>query len=102
MGIGYALPAFHRGHDPVSGADLDPQPRLDLNLGNAVQLSDHWDLSIELTIIDRGDRAIPATHLPILDGGFDQIQLSVGVSRRIELSARSQRSHGLGDPMISL
>jgi hypothetical protein len=100
MGAGYALPALHRGHDPVSGMALDPQPRLDLNIGTAVQLADKWDLSIELSIVDRGDGANPATRLPILDGGFDQIQLTVGISRRVDLSDRSRRQ--LGDPMIRL
>jgi hypothetical protein len=102
MGAGYALPALHRGHDPVSGMALDPQPRLDLNIGTAVQLADQWDLAIDLTIIDRGDRASPATRLPILDGGFDQIQLTIGISRRVDPSERSRRRSGLSDPMITL
>jgi hypothetical protein len=102
LGAGYALPVFHRGRDPVSGMALDPQPRLDLNLGTAVQLADKWDLSIELSIIDRGDAAAPATRLPILDGGFDQIQLTVGISRRVDLSDHSRYRADLGDPMIKL
>jgi hypothetical protein len=102
MGAGYALPVFHRGHDPVSAMSLDPQPRLDLNLGTAIQLADKWDLSIELTIIDRGDGANPATRLPILDGGFDQIQLGVGISRRLDLGKDSRRPRGINDPMINL
>jgi hypothetical protein len=85
-GLGYALPVVHGGHDPVSGMPLDPQPRLDLNLGTAVQLADPWDCSIELSILDRGELADPATRLPVLDGGFDQIQLVVGVSRRFTSS----------------
>ena len=102
MGAGYAIPVVHGGHDPVSGMSLDPQPRLDLNIGGAVRIADDWDLSVELSIIDRGDAAAPATRLPILDGGFDQIQLSVGVTRRVDLSSHSQRQSGVGDPMIHL
>ncbi|HEY5948757.1 MAG TPA: hypothetical protein VIV40_24870 [Kofleriaceae bacterium] len=102
FGVGYAVPAYHRGLDPVSGMALDPQPRLDLNLGNAVQLADRWDLSVDLSIIDRGDLANPATRLPILDGGFDQIQLMVGVSRRLDLSSHSDRRRGITDPLILL
>ncbi|MEO7729917.1 MAG: hypothetical protein ABIY55_03015, partial [Kofleriaceae bacterium] len=90
------------GHDPVSGMALDPRPRLDLSIGNAVQLSDHWDLSVELSILDRGDRGAPATRLPVLDGGFDQIQLSVGITRRLELSTRSRDARGIASPMITL
>ena len=100
MGVSYALPAFHRGHDPASGMLLDPQPRLDLDIGNAVQLADDWDLAIDLSIIDRGDLTSPATRLPILDGGFDQIQIMVGVSRRLQ--SHSQRSRGIQDPLIQL
>jgi hypothetical protein len=102
MGAGYALPALHGGRDPVSGMALDPRPRLDLNIGTAIQLGDQWDLSVDLTIIDRGDRSAPATRLPIIDGGFDQIQLGVGISRRVELSRSSRRPNGVGDPMIIL
>jgi len=100
MGVGYAVPAYHRGHDPISGMPLDPQPRLDLDIGNAVQLADQWDLSVDLSIIDRGDLANPATRLPILDGGFDQIQLMVGINRRIELGSDHHR--GISDPLIEL
>jgi hypothetical protein len=102
MGVGYALPAYHQGRDPVSAMTLDPQPRLDLNLGNAVQLSRNWDLAVELSIIDRGDRAAPATRLPVLDGGFDQIQLTVGISRRIDLTDHSRRPHEVSEPMMKL
>ncbi|HEU4734009.1 MAG TPA: hypothetical protein VFT22_39225 [Kofleriaceae bacterium] len=102
MGVGYALPALHRGNDPVSGMAIDPQPRLDLEIGTAVQLSQNWDLAVELSIIDRGDRAAPATRLPILDGGFDQIQLGVGVSRRIDLAKHSRRPDEVSEPMMKL
>lgn len=96
LGAGYALPVFHRGLDPVSGMALDPQPRLDIDIGNGVRLSDDWDLTASLSIIDRGDLGNPATRLPILDGGFDQIQILVGVSRRFG----SKREPG--DPAIEL
>ena len=55
----------------------------------------------ELSIIDRGDAARPATRLPVLDGGFDQIQLSVGISRRI-VPDRSRGSHDVYDQVIRL
>ena len=83
LGAGYSVPLAHRGRDPVSDMPLAPQPRLDLDLGSAVQLAARWDLSIELAILDRGDLDKPATRLPILDGGFDQIQITIGVTRRL-------------------
>jgi hypothetical protein len=99
LGAGYAVPVYHRGLDPISGATLAPQPRLDLELGNTVQLADDWDLSATLSIIDRGDLASPATRLPILDGGFDQVQLVIGVSRRF----KTEHQHrGISDPLIML
>jgi hypothetical protein len=72
---------------------LDPQPRLDLDIGTAVQLSADWDLSADLVILDRGDLSNPATRLPVLDGGFDQVQFIIGVSRRIRSKARSSGYH---------
>jgi hypothetical protein len=80
--LGYAVPVAHGGVDPVSDMPLQPQPRFDIMLGTAVQLADQWDLACTLTILDRGDASNPATELPILDGGFDQIQIMLGVSRR--------------------
>ena len=102
MSAGYAVPAYRRGNDPISGMRLDPQPRLDLTIGNAVQLADRWDLSVELSIIDRGDLAAPATRLPILDGGFDQIQLMFGISRRFDLTSHSDRNRGITEPLMQL
>jgi len=102
LGAGYALPAFHHGHDPVSGMTADPQPRLGVDLGNAVQLADDWDLTIDLAILDRGDLANAATRLPILDGGFDQVQIMVGISRRIHPKKPEYRERGTRDPLIQL
>jgi hypothetical protein len=101
LGAGYALPAYHHGHDPVSGMTADPQPRLSIDLGNAVQLADDWDLTIDLEILDRGDLTNPATRLPVLDGGFDQIQIMVGISRRIHGKSASH-DRGIQDPSIQL
>ncbi|HEY1816642.1 MAG TPA: hypothetical protein VGG74_30050 [Kofleriaceae bacterium] len=80
--VGYAVPVAHGGMDPVSEMPLDPQPRFDITLGTAVQLAEQWDLSFTIAVLDRGDATNPATELPILDDGFDQIQLMLGVSRR--------------------
>lgn len=88
VGISYALPVISRGGDPTTGMDLDPQARLDLRIGNVLSISKEWDLFAELAIIDRGDLANPATRLPILDGGFDQQQVVLGVTRHLESPAK--------------
>lgn len=80
LGVGYAVPIAHAGNDPMSGAELDPQPRLDLHLGGVVSLVDEWDVSVDFAVIDRGEMQDMATRLPILDGGFDQKQVMLGVS----------------------
>ncbi len=102
LGAGYALPAYHHGHDPVSGMTLDPQPRLDIDIGTGVELSEDWYLSADLMILDRGDLANPATRLPVLDGGFDQIQITVGVTRRIKGKDKGDGTRGISDPLIQL
>jgi hypothetical protein len=96
--IGYAVPLSHGGIDPVSAMPLDPQPRLDITLGTAVQLAKEWDLSFALSVIDRGDASNPATQLPILDGGFDQLQLTIGISRRIH----GHHSDGASDDALKM
>lgn len=92
LGTSYALPAADSGVEPTSGMPLDSQPRLDLTIGTGVQLADEWDLAFDASIVDRGDLAQPATRLPILDGGFDQLQLSIGITRRIQLGQRDGSS----------
>lgn len=80
LGFGYALPVSHAGRDPMSGVSLDPQPRLDLALGVVLSFVDNWDIYARYAYIDRGDMAAMATRLPILDGGFDQGQIVLGVN----------------------
>lgn len=89
VGVSYALPVVARGGDPTTGLDLDPQPRLDLRLGNVLSITKEWDLFAEIAIVDRGDMSDPATRLPILDGGFDQQQVMLGVTRHVEGPKRS-------------
>jgi hypothetical protein len=98
MGAGYAVPVYDHGHEPVGGMRLDSQPRLDLELGASVQLAKNWDLAVSLSIIDRGDLANAATHLPVLDGGFDQVQLGISIGRRLTKSS----ARGTSDPLIQL
>lgn len=76
VGIGYAVPAAH-------SQALDPGPRLDLDVGGVVTF-DAWDLYAIYTIVDRGDVSRPESTLPMLDGGFDQHQVTLGVRHRFE------------------
>jgi hypothetical protein len=74
---------------PVVASDaLDPSARLDVTIGSVYALAPAWDVYAEGSIVDRGDADMPATMLPILDGGFDQRQLTVGVVYRMERGDR--------------
>jgi len=68
---------------PVVHADtIDPSTRLDLTIGTVFAAVRDWDIYTELTFRDRGTTQLPATVLPIIDGGFDQRQFVVGLTRR--------------------
>ncbi len=50
---------------------LDPQVRLNLEVGGAMSLhADGWDVYAAYTIVDRAELDKPETTLPILDGGL--------------------------------
>lgn len=61
---------------------MDPQTRANVMLGGVLSFIDNWDIYATFAFIDRGDLVEPETNLPILDGGFDQQQLTVGVTYR--------------------
>lgn len=65
-----------------AGMDYDPQTRVNVELGTVVSHIDDWDIFVKLVVVDRGDAVAPATTLPILEGGFDQTHLIVGLTRR--------------------
>jgi hypothetical protein len=81
FGIDLAVPVYHHELDAAGGTfrALDPRTRLGVTLGSYFNVSAHWDMLLTLAWVDRGDPEQPATQLPILDGGFDQVQLSVGL-----------------------
>ena len=92
VGMDYAVPFASRPHasapDPARGY-LDPQVRLNLEVGGALSLhADGWDVYATYTIVDRGELDKPETTLPILDGGFDQQQIAIGVEYRFEPKRR--------------
>jgi hypothetical protein len=73
LGFRYSLPIGH--------ADMiDPQPRMDVEIGAILSFVKHWDVYFKFAVIDRGDADEMATQLPILDGGFDQRQAIFGVT----------------------
>jgi hypothetical protein len=89
LGLSYALPVTSSGVDPTTAMPLDPQPRLDFHAGTGVAVDQTWDLYADVAVIDRGDLASPATRLPILDGGFDQIQIMFGVTHHFHEAGAS-------------
>jgi hypothetical protein len=80
VGFGFAFPVAHSGSLPGVGA-LDPHVRSDVRIGAVVSFIKEWDVYAEYAVLDRGDYEAPRTMLPILDGGFDQQQLTVGIVR---------------------
>jgi hypothetical protein len=79
LGADFAFPVARRG--ALMGSAFDPQPRVNLGVGAVYSVVDDWDVYLELSIVDRGDHAAPATQLPILQGGFDQRVLTFGLTR---------------------
>jgi hypothetical protein len=90
VGIGYAVPVQASGRDPTTELAIDPQPRMGFHIGTVLSAVKKWDIFVDISVIDRGDDANPATRLPILDGGFDQRQIMFGVTRHIEHRRRSR------------
>lgn len=80
VGMGFAFPLAHRGDLPGIGA-IDPQVRSDFRIGAVLSFIKQWDIYAEYAVLDRGDYTAPRTMLPILDGGFDQQQLTIGITR---------------------
>ena len=94
VGLEYRLPVTSGPDaavaDPVTPQRLDPGVQLDVHIGGLVSVGDarNWDLYAIYTFIDRGEAADPSTMLPIIDGGFDQQQLTVGVQHRFGADTR--------------
>ncbi|HVV87159.1 MAG TPA: hypothetical protein VHE35_29165, partial [Kofleriaceae bacterium] len=74
-GLGLALPAVH-------SEGITPSTRLDVEVGTVFSAVRDWDLFAEFILRDRGTTDMPGTTLPIADGGFDQKQVIIGITRR--------------------
>ncbi|HEY7370933.1 MAG TPA: hypothetical protein VIF57_02060, partial [Polyangia bacterium] len=81
LGIDLAVPIYHHpgAVDPSDPVPIDPRTRLGLTLGSFFNVNKTWDFYATVSWIDRGDPDVPNTQLPIVDGGFDQIQVAFGV-----------------------
>jgi hypothetical protein len=89
IGFGFAFPLASDGYVPGAG-DFDPQTRGDFHLGGVYAVVRDIDLYAEYSFLDRGDLEAPNTLVPILDGGFDQQQLTIGVTLRFDTEEDEQ------------
>ncbi|MEZ4400455.1 MAG: hypothetical protein R3B06_10580 [Kofleriaceae bacterium] len=77
---------------PIVHSDsLDPRSRLGVTIGTVFAAVKDWDLYAEFSWRDRGTTDLPATTLPIIDGGFDQRQIAVGLTRRFSVRGKSAK-----------
>jgi hypothetical protein len=81
LGVDYRIPLAHSD----GNLEIDPQTRLNFQLGFMLGYVGKWDLYAIYAVIDRGEAEDPATTLPILDGGFDQSQIIFSAARRFDL-----------------
>jgi len=89
IGVDYRIPYAKSPSEPVwdglARRSFDLGTTLGLSVGGVGEIEDTgWELFAILTVVDRGELDDPSTQLPILDGGFDQTQLSLGVQHRFQ------------------
>ena len=88
LGTEFRFPVARTASPAGARADLDPQTRVNFRVGGVLSYIRDWDLYAELVVNDRGELREPTTRLPILDGGFDQTLLVLGVTRRFQRDSR--------------
>lgn len=82
----YALPVAHSTASSAERPAMDPNVRLNLQLGAVISPQHtNWDLYAVWAIVDRGSVDAPGSTLPILDGGFDEQRWVLGVQHRFDL-----------------
>lgn len=98
LGFDYSVPLSDNRDRAPFGEVMTrvlPQNRLGFKIGAVATLrKEGWDLWAEYRVVDRGDREDPATMLPILNGGFDQQQISFGVQHRFDFCKKKPREPG--------
>lgn len=92
LGVDLRFPVLHNpdNHDPDPSGFLAPTTRLNVYVGTAYSYVEDWDLYLRVAVLDRGDKAEPWSMVPILDGGFDQQQFSLGVMHRWDLAEKKE------------
>ncbi|WP_437753828.1 hypothetical protein [Sorangium sp. So ce1389] len=92
VGVDLRFPVLHNpdNHDPDPSGFLAPTTRLNVYVGTAYSYVEDWDLYLRVAVLDRGDKDEPWTMVPILDGGFDQQQFSLGVMHRWDLAEKKE------------
>jgi len=71
--------------DGLAQRSFDMGTTMGLSVGGVAEIEDTgWELFAILTVVDRGELEDPSTQLPVLDGGFDQTQVSLGVQHRFD------------------
>lgn len=83
-GVEMAFPVVHSDN-------IEPSSRLDVTAGMVYAAARDWDIYTAFTWRDRGSTMLPETTLPIVDGGFDQRQIIVGITRRFTERGSGQR-----------
>jgi len=89
IGVDYRIPYAKSPSEPVwdglAQRSFDIGTTMGLSVGGVAEIEDTgWELFAILTVVDRGELDDPSTQLPVLDGGFDQTQVSLGVQHRFD------------------
>lgn len=93
LGAEFRFPVAHDSSMSTSGvAAYAPQTRVNVQIGMVLSYIPNWDIYGKIEIVDRGDFVDPTTTLPILEGGFDQQHLVIGLTRRF--ASDDKRSDG--------
>ena len=86
VGLDYRVPYASGPSGSSAWPGFDPLVRLNVQVGGLLSLGrddfSDWDAFATYSVIDHGEASHPGTYLPILDGGFDQVQITVGVQHR--------------------
>jgi hypothetical protein len=91
LGVDYFIPIDSDSQATAERPALDPNVRLNLKVGAVLSpRRTGWDLYVSHAFIDRGSVDRPGTTLPVLNGGFDQRQWTLGVQHRFDLYAKAE------------
>lgn len=94
IGAEFRFPVAHDSTASDLGEEpYDPQTRVNVHLGVVLSYIPNWDIFAKYVIVDRGDSIDARTTLPILEGGFDQRHLIIGLTRRFKAKTKSRPAH---------